>query len=374
MALVHDFLVDVRGAERVFLEICRIWPQADVFAAIYDERGTEGRFAGRPVNTSFLQRLRPTARSFRGLLPLYPSAIESFDLSGYELVISSSSAWAHGVRPAPGAVHVSYCHNPFRYAWSERRPTLDSRAAIVRPALSEVLAAWRRWDRRAARRTDRYVANAQITRDRIREYFGRSAEVVHPPVALERFAPGEVGRHYVCLSELISHKQLQVAIEAFNRLGRQLVIVGDGPDYRRLRRLAGPTVGFAGRISDEAVAELLATCRALVVTSVEEFGIAAVEVQAAGRPVIGRAAGGVLETVRDGVTGRLWSGGVDQLVAAVAGFDDEAIDPAACIENAKRFSAEEFERGIVTQVEEAIAAAARDAAPPQKVRAAVGFA
>jgi glycosyltransferase involved in cell wall biosynthesis len=361
VALVHDFLVDVRGAERVFLELCRIWPQADVFTAIYDERGTEGRFADRRVHTSFLQHLHPTARTFRGLLPLYPRAIEALDLSGYDLVISSSSAWAHGVRTPPGAVHVSYCHNPFRYAWSERRATLDGRGPLTRPALGGILSAWRHWDRRAALRVDRYVANARITRERIGEYFGRSAEVVHPPVEVRRFVPAPVGRHYVCLSELIAHKQLHVAIEAFNRLGRQLVIVGDGPDYRHLRRLAGPTVGFAGRLSDEVVSELLPSCRALVVTSVEEFGIAAVEAQAGGRPVIGRASGGTLETVIDGVTGRLWSGGVEDLVTAVERFDDGAVEPAACVQSAMRFSPERFENGIRAQVGHAIAAAASGA-------------
>lgn len=354
VALVHDFLVDVRGAERVFLELCRIWPRADLFAAIYDERGTEGRFADRPVHTSFLQHLRPTARTFRSLLPLYPSAIESLDLSDYELVISSSSAWAHGVRPVPGAVHVSYCHNPFRYAWSERRPTLAARGPVLRPVLGGILGAWRYWDRRAARRVDRYVANAALTRDRIRDYFSRDADVVHPPVDVRRFQPLEVGRHYVCISELIAHKQLQVAIAAFNRLDRQLVIVGDGPDYRRLRRLAGPTIGFAGRLSDEAVSELLPSCRALVVTAVEEFGIAAVEAQAGGRPVIARAAGGALETVVDGVTGRLWSGGVDDLVAAVEGFDDASVDRDACVQSAARFSPERFEEAMRAQVDEAI--------------------
>src|SRR4051812_341172 len=161
VALVHDFLLDLRGAERVFAAICDTWPEADVFSAVYDERGTEGRFAGRDVHTSFLQRLRPTARTFRVLLPLYPHAVESLDLRGYDVVVSSSSAWAHGVLVDPGAVHVCYCHNPFRYAWSEREATLRARGRLLRPPLRLLLNQWRQWDYIAAQRVDAYVARAR---------------------------------------------------------------------------------------------------------------------------------------------------------------------------------------------------------------------
>jgi glycosyltransferase involved in cell wall biosynthesis len=351
VALVHDFLLDLRGAERVFLELCRLWPEADLFTAVYDEEGTEGRFAERRVHTSFLQRLRPTSRTFRPLLPLYPRAIESLDLAGYDLVISSSSAWAHGVRCAPQSVHLSYCHNPFRYAWSERDETLSHRPWPLRPVLGRVFERWRRWDQRAAARVHRYVANSELTQRRIRAYFGRSAEIVHPPVRTDRFAPArERGEHYLCVSELMAHKQLDVAIEAFNHLARPLVIVGDGPDLRRLRRLAGPTITFAGRLADADVACLLATSRALVMTGVEEFGITAVESQASGRPVIARAEGGALETIIDGVTGRLWTGGTTELIEAVTGFDDAAVAVADCLASAERFSVDSFARGIEEQV------------------------
>jgi glycosyltransferase involved in cell wall biosynthesis len=367
VALVHDFLLDVRGAERVFLELCGSWPEADVYTTVYDEAGTEGRFSDRQVNVSFLQRLRPTARTFRALLPLYPAAIESFDLSGYDLVISSSSAWAHGVLCGGGAIHVSYCHNPFRYAWNDRDATLARRNPLARAVLRGVFHRWRQWDWIAGQRTDRYVANALTTQRRIRDYFGREAQVIYPPVRTERFAQRPVGRHYAIVGELVAHKQIDVAIAAFNRLRQPLVVVGDGPDYRRLRRIAGPTVQFAGRLPDPAVAELLASARALVMTAVEEFGITAVESQAAGRPVIARGAGGALETVIDGVTGCFWSGGPDQLAEAVLRFDDAAVDPAVCVQNAGRFDAAVFHRGIRGQVEAALAAAgtapARDREP-----------
>jgi glycosyltransferase involved in cell wall biosynthesis len=294
--------------------MCDLWPEADVFTPVYDERGTESRFAHRNIYTSFLQRMRPTARNFRAFLPLYPAAIESFDLSGYDVVISSSSAWAHAVICDERAVHVSYCHNPFRYAWNERHRTLAERSnPISRAALRGLFRRWREWDWIAAQRVDRYVTNSRTTQARIKAYFGRDSRIIYPPVATERFRQQPVGEHYLVLSELVSHKQIDVAIEAFN--------------YLKL---------------------------SLVVTTGEEFGIAAVEAQAAGRPVIARAAGGLLENVIDGVTGRLWEGGPEELAEAVSAFDTGSVDPAACIENARRFDAAVFRESFPREVQAAL--------------------
>jgi glycosyltransferase involved in cell wall biosynthesis len=357
---VHDFLVSVRGADRVFLEICDLWPEADVFTPVYDERGTEGRFAHRNIETSFVQRLRPNARTFRALLPLYPAAIESFDLAGYDLVISSSSAWAHAVICEEPTVHVCYCHNPFRYAWNERHRTLaEQRDPLSRAALRGFFRRWREWDWIAAQRVDRYITNSRVTQARIQAYFNRESRIVYPPVATERFRPGPVGDHYLVLSELVSHKRIDAAVHAFNRLGLPLVIAGDGPDRRRLRRLAGPTVRFAGRVSDAQAEQLMSSCRALVVTSLEEFGIAAVEAQAAGRPVIARAGGGLLETLRDGETGCFWDGGPDELAEAVTAFDPAGVDPEACVRNAQRFDAQVFRATFPDEVEAALRDAPR---------------
>jgi glycosyltransferase involved in cell wall biosynthesis len=356
VALVHDFLLDLRGAERVFLEMCEIWPGADIFTAVYDEAGTEGRFAHRNIHTSFLQKLRPTSRTFRALLPLYPAAIESFDLSSYDLVISSSSAWAHAVICDEHTTHICYCHNPFRYAWNDREHTLaERRDPLTRAALRSLFRRWRQWDWIAAQRVDCYLANSHTTRARVKAYFGRDADVIYPPVEIHRFTPGEVGDYYVVLSELVAHKRIDRAVEAFNRLGRRLVIVGDGPDLYRLRRLAGPTVTFTGRVSDLRVTELLAGCRALVLPAVEEFGIAAVEAQAAGRPVIAARGGGADESVQDGVTGCFWAGGADELAATVLGFDDTAVDPADCVVSAHRFGAAVFRDQLGRAVDRTLA-------------------
>ena len=272
-------------------------------------------------------------------------------------MISSSSAWAHGVLVDPGAVHVCYCHNPFRYAWSEREATLRARGPLLRPPLRLLLNRWRQWDWIAAQRVDAYVANSHLTAARVRRYFGREATVLHPPVELGRFAPGPIAEHYVVVAELMAHKRIDVAIEAFNRLRRPLVVVGDGPELRRLRRMAGPTVTLTGRVSDERVAQLLASARALVVTAAEEFGIAAVESLASGRPVIALGTGGVLESVRDGETGVYYeSADADALAEAVEAFDPLSIDPALCVEAAKRFDSRDFQAQLRSVVADAVAA------------------
>jgi glycosyltransferase involved in cell wall biosynthesis len=357
VALVHDFLLDLRGAERVFIEMCELWPDAPIFTAVYDEHGTEGRFAGRDVHTSFLQRLRPSARTFRALLPFYPAAVESFDLSGFDLVVSSSSAWAHAVICDADTTHVSYCHNPFRYAWNDRDRTLAGRSdALSRAMLRSLFHRWRQWDWIAAQRVDAYLANSETSRRRIKAYFGRDSRVVHPPVDTARFDTAAMpaaggGGHYMVLSELMPHKRIDVAIDAFNRLGLSLVVAGDGPDMRRLRSLAGPTISFVGRVSDDEVARLLRASRALVVTAVEEFGIAAVEAQAAGRPVLSVGVGGALETVIDGVTGCLWQGGPSELAETVLGFDVDSIDPAECVRSAARFDRAVFHRRLPQEIE-----------------------
>jgi glycosyltransferase involved in cell wall biosynthesis len=283
--------------------------------------------------------------------------MEALDLSGYDLVVSSSSAWAHGVLPDADAVHVCYCHNPFRYAWNARDGTLRSRDAVSRAVLGTVLQRWRQWDWIAAQRVDRYVANSETTRRRVARYFTREADVVYPAVEVQRFSPGEVGEDYVVLSELMAHKRIEVAVRAFGALRMPLLVVGEGPDLRRLSRMAGPTVRFTGRVTDERAAALLQRAKALVVTATEEFGIAAVEAQAAGRPVIALGEGGVTETVIDGETGTFFSApDPEALAEAVRRFDPLAVDPAACVANAHRFSTEAFHGAMELVVGEALAA------------------
>ncbi len=364
---MHDFLLDLRGAERVFAVMCEMWPEADIFTAVYDEVGTQARFAHRDVHTSFLQRLHPRDGRFRALMPLYPLAMERIDLDDYDLVVSSSSAWAHGVIAPQRATHVCYCHNPFRYAWRNEDANYLAAGSLLRAALEPVFRRWRAWDRRVARDVDTYVVNSEMTRSRVADCFGREATVVHPPVQTSRFEPapaGDVDDYFLVVSKLMPHKHIDVAVRAFNLLRRRLVIVGDGPDERRLRRMAGPTIEFAGRVGDPRVADLLRRCAALVVPAVEEFGIAAVEAQASGRPVLARDAGGVPETVIEGVTGGFYTADdPGALAALVARFDPRSIDPEACVASAARFNAARFAERLRDVVREARGARRPRAAP-----------
>jgi glycosyltransferase involved in cell wall biosynthesis len=338
LALVHDYLLVMRGAERTFEAIAEVWPDAPIVTLLYDESGTEGRFAGRSVTTSPLQRLGARQRNFRALLPLYPTATRRLDLSGIDCIVSSSAAFVHGVRPQPGARHVCYCHSPFRYAWHQQERALSEVPAPLRPALALLLRRHRAFDRRAARRVDRYIANGQITRDRIKRLWGRESEVVHPPVDVERFRIGEPGDHVLFVGELVRHKRPEVAIEAAMAAGRRIKVVGAGPELERLRARYAREATFLGRVGDEQLADLYAEAAALVVPNVEEFGIAAVEAQASGRPVVAVDAGGVRETVVADRTGVLVPDGDPGALARALRGDLTRFDPRDIRAHAQRFS------------------------------------
>jgi len=342
LALVHDYLLVMRGAERTFASMTEAWPDASIVTLLYDSAGTEGRFAGRDLTTSALQRLPVDQSNFRALLWAFPSATRRLDLSGFDCVVSSSSAFAHGVRPAPGARHVCYCHSPFRYAWHEQARALSELPAPLRPALALALRRHRAFDRRAARAVDVYVANGEVTRERIRRFWGRDAAIVHPPVEVERFWIGEPGDHVLFVGELVRHKRAELAIEAAVAAGRHIKVVGAGPELERLRARYGTAAEFVGRVGDHELAVLYAEAAALVIPNVEEFGMAAVEAQASGRPVIAVDAGGARETVVPGRTGLLVPG---DDVAALAGAlrqDLTAFDPYDIRAHAQRFSTAVF--------------------------------
>jgi glycosyltransferase involved in cell wall biosynthesis len=354
VVLAHDYLLVMRGAERSFAAIAGLYGQAPIFTLLYDEQGTDGRFAGRALTTSPLQRLGVRQEGFRRLLPLYPWAVGRLELPPCEVVLSSSSAFAHGVRKPPGAVHVCYCYTPFRYAWYEQQRALDESPAPLRAPLRLVLERIRRWDLAASRSVDVYLAISELSRERIRRYYGRDATIVHPPVETERFVPGVPGDSLLVVSEVVRHKRLQVALEAARRARAPIRVAGAGPDLQALRE-AYPEAEFLGRVGDAELAGLYASARAVIVPSMEEFGITAVEAQAAGRPVIAAAAGGALETVIDGVTGRLVAlDDIEAFRAAIEGVDALGLAPAAAVENAQRFSVAVFQRRIAEQVELAL--------------------
>jgi glycosyltransferase involved in cell wall biosynthesis len=371
VVLVHDYLLVMRGAERTFAAIADSYPDAPIATLLYDPIGTEGRFGHRTVRTSFLQRVAADQRRFRRFLPLLPLAAERLPLDGAHLVISSSSAFAHGVRAGRDAVHVSYCHSPFRYVWHERRRTEQGVPTALRPPVRAVLGRVRSWDVRASRRVTAYVANSELTRQRIADYYAREATVVHPPVGVDRFArPPAPEDYFLVVGEVTSHKNPEVALAAAQRAGVKVKVVGDGPDLTRLRqRFPGAT--FVGRVDDARLIELYAGCRALVVPAIEEFGITMVEAHASGRPVVAAAQGGALEIVTDGDTGALFPpGDVDALAEALREIDWEGFDVARLRVSAARFTPHEFRRRLGVAISralcgEGVAAAALPRPPPQ---------
>lgn len=362
-ALVHDYLLVLRGAERTFAAMSDIWPTAPVYTLLYDPEGTEGRFAGHPVTASALQRTGVRQGGFRKLLPLFPLAVERLALGDPSVVVSSSSAFAHGVRPPAGAVHVCYCHTPFRYAWFERARAMAEVSPPMRPPLRGALAAIRRWDRKASSRVTRYVANSRHTQRRIKDIYGRDSSIIHPPVEVDRFRSEDPDDYFLAVTELVPHKRVELAAQAASEAGRRLKVVGGGPELDRLREKYRGRVEFLGRVEDEELVELYAHARALVLPGVEEFGIAAVEAQAAGRPVIAAAAGGALETVRDGVTGELVAEGDGPgLRRSLRAFDPEAFDPGTIREHAQRFSTSSFRQRFRWEVQSAMEESLADAA------------
>ncbi|MEA2154074.1 MAG: hypothetical protein QOE11_214 [Solirubrobacteraceae bacterium] len=352
--LVHDYLLVLRGAERSFAAMADRFPGAPLYTLLYDEIGTKGRFADHSVTTSYLQRLTIRQDGFRRLLPLFPRAVERLPISDCDVVLSSSSAFAHGVRARPDAIHVCYCYTPLRYAWFEQDRALAEVGPLLRPLLRATLARSRAWDRRVSQRVTRYVAISELSRERIARYLDRDAEVVHPPVEIDRFAPGRPEDFFLIVCELVRHKQVDVALEAARRAGARVVVVGSGPDRDRLRALYGDVARFEGRLSDEELAALYARALAVLIPNVEEFGITAVEAQAAGRPVLAADAGGARETVLPGVTGTLFApGDVDAVAEAMRHVDWARFDPLRCRAQAERFSVRAFQDGIVEQLRRA---------------------
>jgi glycosyltransferase involved in cell wall biosynthesis len=352
VGLVHDYLLTLRGAERTFEAIADLWPGAPIYTTVYSAEGTADHFAGHEVHPSYLQRLRPRQSSFRALLPLYPSSVERLKVGAHRLLISSSSAFAHGVRPAPGAVHVCYCHTPFRYAWFERDRARREVRSPLRPLIERALDRIRRWDLEASRRVTHYIANSKLTRKRIRDLYGRDAALVYPPVDVDRFHPGVPEDFFLLVAALVPHKRIDVALQAVRLAGARARVVGEGPELARLKAEFGDIADFHGWVDDPELADLYARCRALIVPSAEEFGIAAVEAQAAGRPVVALARGGALETVIDGETGVLVPlGAARDFAEAIRETDFDRFDPAAAVRSASRFSVERFRSGLRREVE-----------------------
>jgi len=349
--LVHDYLLVMRGAERTFAHIALCFPRAPIFTLLYDEEGTERVFAGRVRGTSGLQRLPVRQRGFRKLLPLFPAAIDRLELGDHQTIVSSSSAFGHGIRPRPGTMHICYCHTPFRYAWYERGRALAEVPAPARPLLDRQLDRIQRWDVEAAGRVDHFIANSRLTQQRIGDFWGRESTIVHPPVDTHRFTVKEPEDFFLVVGELVPHKLVSEALGAADRAGCRVKVVGTGPSLKPLRRRYGKSTEFLGRVQDDHLADLMARAKAVIVPSVEEFGITAVEAQAAGRPVVGPDQGGTSETILDGETGvHFPAGDFDALAEVLRHVDFCRFDSDRLRRSADRFCVDSFRRSIVAQV------------------------
>lgn len=357
VAIVHDYLNQAGGAERVVAVLHHMYPDAPIFTTLFDPAAVGEPLASADVRVSWMQRLPGWKKHFKAYLPLYPFAVRSFDLRGYDLIISSSSAWAKGIRVPRGAVHVCYCYTPMRWAWSFQSYVGRSELGLVsREAARMIMRSLKRWDVRTAASVDRFIAISSDVARRIRSAYGRDSDVVFPPVDVGRFTPGRTPEDFfLVVSRLNSYKRVDLAIRACTALNAPLVVVGAGPDRAALERIAGPTVTFAGRLPDAEVATMFERCRALILPGMEDFGLTPLEANAAGRPVVAFGAGGVLDTVLDGETGILFHEQTpDALARALTTVTARSWDAHALRAHAEKFAEPVFVERVREVISESL--------------------
>jgi glycosyltransferase involved in cell wall biosynthesis len=384
VALVHDWLTGMRGGEKCLEVFCELFPKATLFTLIHNRGALSPTIEAMEIRTSFIERLPGARRSHQRYLPLFPAAVERWDFSGYDFILSTSHCVAKGARPPRGALHVCYCHTPMRYVWEFfddyfRGPGSGLATRAIMPVVASGL---RRWDRGTAVRVHRFIANSRYVAERIRRIYGRDADVIHPPVDTERFrahAPAGTkrGAPLLVVSKLVPYKRVDVAIRAAVALGAPLRVIGDGPERARLEAIAGPTVRFDGWVDDARLAEAYRGARALLFPGIEDFGIVPLEAQASGVPVIAFAEGGALETVVDGATGVLFAPRtVEALVEAIRRLDRLEFDPVRARAHAERFARPRFLEEVRAYLSPLIGAeemaGAGSAAAPAAPSASVG--
>jgi len=356
VAVVHDWLTIPGGSEQVLLELLEMFPQAELFTSVYDPTPWPAQITARPVHASFLNRIPGAVRHYPKLLPLMNRAFRSFDLSGFDLVLSSSHACAKNVRTPPGALHVCYCHTPMRYAWEEGFLDGEEVGRALRLLLPPLLGWLRRQDLAGASGPDVFVANSRHVADRIARYYGRQAEVVPPPIDVEHFLGLERSPQdfYLAFGRVVPYKRVDLAVAACARLGRRLKVAGDGRALHAMRETAGERTEFLGKVTAVERDELLGGARALLFPGEEDFGIVPVEVQAAGMPVIAYGVGGAAESVLDGHTGVLFDEqSVTALAEAIERFEGLRLAEADARENARRFGRERFRAEMCSVIDRA---------------------
>jgi glycosyltransferase involved in cell wall biosynthesis len=352
VALVHDYLNQMGGAERVVIAFHQMFPDAPIYTSIYDPQRVDPVFQEMDIRTSFMQKFPLVTRHHQPYLPFYPFAMESLDLRDYDLVLSSSSAFGKGVITLPETMHICYCHTPMRWCWNYREYVeREQLGAMARRVLPFLITGLRMWDQVSAMRVDHFIANSPVVAARIQKYYRRDAVVIPPPVEVSRFSfdPGiEREDYFLIVSRLIPYKRIDLAIEACNRLHLPLVIIGAGRDMERLKRMAGPTIRFLGRLSDQEVLHYYARCRAFLFPGEEDFGITPLEAQASGRPVIAYGRGGSLASIVEGITGEFfYEQTVDSLAAVLASFEERRYKSQTIRNHALEFDTSRFRRRIL---------------------------
>ncbi|WP_240504413.1 glycosyltransferase [Tsuneonella mangrovi] len=348
VAIVHYWLLTMRGGERVIDRMLGLYPGADLFCHVYDRERMSARIRNARVSTTFIAQLPFSKRLYQYYLPLMPMALEELDLSGYDLVISSESGPAKGVITDPGSTHVCYCHSPMRYLWDHYHGYKSAANPIARLAMPPLYHRMRKWDVTSSALVDGFAANSKFIQQRIRKVWRREADVIHPPVEVAQFEPTqEVGEEFLWVGQMVSYKRPDIAVDAFNANGLPLLMVGTGPMTKRLRAKAKPNIRFVERMDFASLRRTYAQARAFVMTAEEDFGITPVEAMAAGRPVIGFGRGGILDSVVDQSTGLFFDRQEPEtLQAAIERFDafEHHFDPADSVARARHFAPEVFDR------------------------------
>lgn len=345
IALAHDYFIQMGGAERVAEELHSIFPDSSMFTTVDRRRELPLGLNKKNVRTSWMQNLPVNIKNHRKYFMLYPLAVESFDMSDYDVIISSSSGYAKGIRKRKGAVHVNYCHTPMRWVWRyEDYAAREQFGCLKRKVLPFLLENLKRWDLRAAAQPDLYIANSKIVADRIKQCYGREAVVIPPPIDVERFSIDEPDEdYYLLLSRLNPYKRLDVAIEACKKLGRPLVVIGDGTARSQLEAIAGAKTQFLGRQPDSVVAQYAGRCRALIFPGEEDFGMTPLEINAAGRPIIAFRRGGATETVIEGKTGVFFNTQTaDSVIGAIEEFESLSFDRRTLRRHAEKYDRRVF--------------------------------
>ena len=352
IALVHDYLVQYGGAERVLEALTEIWPEAPIYTLIYDKGAVHGKFDDKTVRTSFLQKMPFAKKHHRIFPPLMMMAIEQFNLDYYDIVISDSSSFAKNIITGPNTLHISYCHTPMRYGWDDcqyytQEYSFPGVVKTISPLLMNYI---RMWDWQATNGVDKFIANSKFVQGRIKKYYNRKSIVINPPVGVNNFyiSPAEkIEDYFLLVGRMMKYKKMDLVIRAFNKMKLPLKVVGRGVELKNLQKIAGPTIEFLGRVSDEELRNVYSRAQGFIFPQEEDFGIVAIEALASGRPVIAYRAGDVEENIEDGKTGVFFEEQAEaDIIKAIKRFEKIDFDPKYIKQQAERFDKERFKRQI----------------------------